>query len=60
MKYGVHAGLWLARWTDEIAPVLRTAACPGFDGVEVPLLGVTEEKAAALAGPIRDLGPELT
>jgi D-psicose/D-tagatose/L-ribulose 3-epimerase len=60
MKYGVHAGLWMARWTDDIAPILRTVADLGFDGVEVSLLGMTEEKAAALAGLIRDHGLQVT
>lgn len=60
MKYGVHAGLWMARWTDDIAPILRTVADLGFDGVEVSLLGMTEEKAAALAHLIRDHGLQVT
>ena len=48
MKYGIHAGLWMARWTDEITPILRTVADLGFDGVEVSLLGMEDEKAEAL------------
>lgn len=56
MKYGVHAGLWMARWTDEIAPILRVVADLGYDGVEISLLGMTDEKAAALARLIRDHG----
>jgi D-psicose/D-tagatose/L-ribulose 3-epimerase len=60
MKYGVHAGLWMARWTDDIAPILRTVADLGFDGVEISLLGMTDEKAAALAGLIRDHGLAVT
>ena len=23
MKFGVHAGLWMAKWTDEIKPILK-------------------------------------
>lgn len=60
MKFGVHAGLWMARWTDEIAPILRTVADLGFDGVEVSLLGMTEEKAVTLSGLIRDYGLQVT
>jgi D-psicose/D-tagatose/L-ribulose 3-epimerase len=60
MKYGIHAGLWMARWTDEITPILRTVADLGFDGVEVSLLGMTDEKAAALGKSVRDHGLEAT
>ncbi len=60
MKYGVHAGLWMARWTDEISPILRIVADLGFDGVEVSLLGMTDEKAAALSRLIRDHGLQVT
>jgi D-psicose/D-tagatose/L-ribulose 3-epimerase len=60
MKYGVHAGLWMARWTDEIAPILRTVADLGFDGVEISLLGMTDDKAAALSRLIRDHGLGVT
>lgn len=60
MKYGIHAGLWQAQWTDEIIPILRTVADLGFDGVEVSLLGMTDEKAAALGKAVRDHGLEVT
>ncbi|WP_299726705.1 sugar phosphate isomerase/epimerase family protein [uncultured Tateyamaria sp.] len=60
MKYGIHAGLWQAQWTDEIVPILRTVADLGFDGVEVSLLGMTDEKAAALGKAVRDHGLEVT
>ena len=60
MKFGVHAGLWMARWTDDIAPILKTVADLGFDGVEISLLGMTSEKATALSGLIRDHGLEVT
>jgi D-psicose/D-tagatose/L-ribulose 3-epimerase len=60
MKYGVHAGLWMARWTDEIAPILRIVADLGYDGVEVSLLGMTDDKTAALGRLIGDHGLSVT
>jgi len=60
MKYGVHAGLWMARWTDEVAPILRVVADLGFDGVEISLLGMTDERAAAMARLIADHGLAVT
>ena len=60
MKYSVHAGLWMARWTDEITPILDRVADLGFDGVEVSLLGMTDEKASALGKAVRDRGLEIT
>ena len=60
MRYGVHAGLWMARWTDEIAPILRIVAELGYDGVEVSLLGMTDDKAALLGRLIREHGLAVT
>lgn len=60
MKFGIHTGLWLARWTDEIEPTIRAAAELGFDGVEISLLGMTDERAAALGQVIADHGLEVT
>jgi D-psicose/D-tagatose/L-ribulose 3-epimerase len=60
MKFGVHAGLWMARWTDEVAPILRIVADLGFDGVEISLLGMTDDRAAAMAKLIRDHGLQVT
>lgn len=60
MKFGIHAGLWQARWTDEITPILRVVADLGFDGVEVSLLGMTDEKALVLGRAVRDHGLEVT
>ncbi|WDR02876.1 sugar phosphate isomerase/epimerase [Devosia algicola] len=60
MKFGIHAGLWMARWTDEIAPILKHVADLGYDGVEISLLGMNDDKAAALASQIRDHGLEVT
>ena len=60
MKFGIHSGLWMARWTDEIAPIFGTVADLGFDGVEVSLLGMTDEKSNALGGLAKDHGLEVT
>ena len=60
MKYGVHVALWMARWPEDIAPHIRTVAELGFDGVEISLLGVSDEKVAFLNGLIRELGLEVT
>ncbi|MDW3180811.1 sugar phosphate isomerase/epimerase family protein [Roseobacter sp.] len=60
MKYGIHAGLWQARWTDEITPILKTVADLGFDGIEVSLLGMSDEKATALGKAVRDHGLQVT
>jgi D-psicose/D-tagatose/L-ribulose 3-epimerase len=60
MKFGIHAGLWMARWTDEIEPILRIVADLGFDGVEISLLGMSNDKAATLGELIRDHGLEVT
>lgn len=60
MKYGIHAGLWQAQWTDEITLILRVVADLGFDGVEVSLLGMTDEKASALGHAVRNHGLEVT
>ena len=60
MKFGIHSGLWMARWTDDIAPIFATVADLGFDGVEVSLLGMTDERAAALRGLADDHGLAVT
>lgn len=60
MKYGVHAGLWQANWTDEMTPAFRAAADLGFDGIEVSLLGMTDEKAASLKALGQNHGLEIT
>ena len=31
MKFGVHAGLWMAKWTDEIKPILKIVSDIGFE-----------------------------
>jgi D-psicose/D-tagatose/L-ribulose 3-epimerase len=60
MRYGVHAGLWMARWTDDLDPILETVASLGFDGVEVSLLGMTEARAEATGRRARGLGLAVT
>lgn len=60
MKFGIHAGLWMAQWTDEITPILKTVADLGYDGVEVSLLGMSDDKAAALGKAVKDHGLEVT
>ena len=44
MKYGVHLALWMSRWPEEIDQHIQTAAEIGFDGVEISLLGMDDEK----------------
>lgn len=60
MKFGIHSGLWMTRWTDEIDPIMSTVADLGFDGVEISLLGITMERAAALRAAASDRGLEIT
>ena len=60
MKFGIHTGLWLARWTDDIEPAIRHAADLGYDGVEISLLGMSDDRAAALGRVIADHGLEVT
>ena len=60
MKFGIHAGLWMAKWTDEISPILKIVADIGFDGVEISLLGMDTHKAKELNKVIKDYGLEVT
>jgi D-psicose/D-tagatose/L-ribulose 3-epimerase len=60
MKFGVHSGLWMARWTDEIAPVMRIVAELGFDGIEISLLGMTDDRARTVGRLVRDHGLQVT
>jgi D-psicose/D-tagatose/L-ribulose 3-epimerase len=46
----------MERWTDDLAPIVATVAELGFDGVEVSLLGMTEERAAAAGRLTREAG----
>lgn len=60
MKFGIHAGLWMARWTDPLDPILDTVAELGFDGVEVSLLGMDMDRARALGAAVKARGLEVT
>ena len=60
MKFGVHAGLWMAKWTDEIKPILKIVSDIGFDGVEISLLGMDQYKARSLNKVIKDFKLEVT
>ena len=59
MKFGIHAGLWMAKWTDEITPILKIVSDLGFDGVEISLLGMSTEKAKTLNAEIKNYGLEV-
>ena len=59
MKFGVHAGLWMAKWTDEIKPILKIVSDIGFDGVEISLLGMDQYKAKSLNKVIKDFKLEV-
>ena len=60
MKYGVHVALWMAQWPEDIGPHIRTVKELGFDGVEISLLGMSDEKIDYLRALIRDLGLDVT
>ncbi|MEM6463455.1 MAG: sugar phosphate isomerase/epimerase family protein [Pseudomonadota bacterium] len=60
MKFGIHSGLWMTRWTDDLDPIMSTVADLGFDGIEISLLGITMERAASLNRMARDRGLEIT
>ena len=60
MKYGVHVALWMARWPEDISPHIRTVKELGFDGVEISLLGMSDEKIDHLRQLTKDLGLEVT
>jgi len=60
MKFGIHAGLWMDRWTDDPAPLFDKAAQMGFDGVEVSLLGISGDGAARLNQAALSAGVQIT
>lgn len=60
MKFGIHAGLWMKSWDDDPAPIFKTVADIGFDGVELSLLGIGLERADVIARQAAEHGLELT
>ncbi len=60
MKFGIHAGLWMKTWEDDLTPIFATVAEIGFDGVEVSLLGIGRDRAKAIRGQAEQCGLELT
>jgi len=60
MKFGIHAGLWMKAWTDDPAPIFKTAAGIGFDGVELSLLGIGLDRADDVRAQARGYGLDLT
>ena len=60
MKYGVHLALWMSRWPEDIDNHIRTAAELGFDGVEISLLGMSDEKILHLNQVIHSHNLEVT
>ncbi|WP_180955838.1 sugar phosphate isomerase/epimerase family protein [Monaibacterium marinum] len=47
-------------WADDPAPIFKTAADIGFDGVEVSLLGIGMDRAELIGKQAADCGLELT
>ncbi|MGP1396100.1 MAG: TIM barrel protein [Inquilinaceae bacterium] len=58
MKCGVHVAL--SRWPEDITPHIRSVKALGFDGVEISLLGMSDEKIDFLYRLTRDLELEVT
>ena len=59
-KYGVHIALWMKTWQDDVVPYIEEAAQLGFDGVELSLLGMTDDNIARIRNCLDDTGLELT
>lgn len=60
MRFGIHAGLWMRTWTDDPAPIFRTAAEIGYDGVELSLLGIDMARADEIRQQAEHSGLSLT
>lgn len=60
MKFGIHAGLWMDRWTQDPAPLFDRAARIGFDAVELSLLGIGPEQATHLRRAAVEAGVALS
>ena len=50
----------MENWTDDPAPIFKTAAEIGYDGVELSLLGIGLDRADEIRQQASDLGLELT
>jgi len=60
MKFGVHIALWMKTWQDDVVPYIEETARLGFDGVELSLLGMTDDNIARIRKCLDDTGLELT
>jgi D-psicose/D-tagatose/L-ribulose 3-epimerase len=54
MKVGVHIALWMKTWQDDVVPYIETAARLGFDGVELSLLGMTDDNIARVRKTLQE------
>lgn len=61
MKIGMNMLLWTGHVTDELAPVLRALKDTGFDGVEIPVLDLSDASHYTRLGSLLDdIGLERT
>jgi D-psicose/D-tagatose/L-ribulose 3-epimerase len=60
MKIGVHIALWMKTWQDDVVPYIETAARLGFDGVELSLLGMTDDNIARVCKTLQENHLEVT
>jgi D-psicose/D-tagatose/L-ribulose 3-epimerase len=60
MKVGVHIALWMKTWQDDVVPYIETAARLGFDGVELSLLGMTDDNVARVRKTLQENNLEVT
>jgi D-psicose/D-tagatose/L-ribulose 3-epimerase len=60
MKFGINLYLWADHMHDGLMPVLESLQRIGYDGVEVPIYDLDEEKWALWARRLDDLGLERT
>jgi D-psicose/D-tagatose/L-ribulose 3-epimerase len=60
MKVGVHIALWMKTWQDDVVPYIETAARLGFDGVELSLLGMTDDNVARVRRTLQENNLEVT
>jgi D-psicose/D-tagatose/L-ribulose 3-epimerase len=56
----VHIALWMKTWQDDIVPYIETAARLGFDGVELSLLGMTDNNVARVRKTLQENHLEVT